>query len=260
MSKQGDSTASFRQRLRRYEPLIGTFVKTPTPHATEIFASLGYDFVIIDAEHAPFDRRDIDMVVMAARASGIASLVRVAEASPSTILSSLDVGATGILAPHVDSAERAAQVAAACRYRDGGNRGYSTFSRAGNYGGTTMAAHMAAEDERVACIAMIEDAAALEHLDAIAATPGLDAFFLGRADLSSSLGLTRTDTPETAAAVDRCLIAARKANLAVMVLVTSPKDAAELRAAGASAVVVSNDQSFLRNGAAEALRQYALPS
>lgn len=249
-------TADFRTRLKAKAPLLGTFVKTPTTHATELLASLGYDFVIVDAEHAPFDRGDIDMIAMVGRLSGIGTLVRVAESTPSAILSCLDVGATGVLIPHVDSPARARELSAACRYRDGGTRGYSTNSRAGNWGGTTMAAHMASEDARVCCVAMIEDAVALETIDEIAATPGLDAFFIGRADLASSLGKDRTDGPEVAAAVDRILAAAHKAGLPVIILATSPKDANDLRAKGASAVVISSDQGFLRSAAAEALKAY----
>jgi 2-keto-3-deoxy-L-rhamnonate aldolase RhmA len=250
----------FRDRLRAREGLLGTFIKTPTPHATEVLASLGYDFVIIDAEHAPFDRRDIDYIVMAARGCGIAALVRVPENTPAAILCCLDVGADGVLAPHVDSPERAAAVASACRYRDGGTRGYSTNSRAGHWGGTTMQAHIESEDARVSAIAMIEDAAALDRIGDIAAVAGIESLFIGRADLSVSLGQTRTDAPETTAAVERILDAARAADRAVMVLATSPADAAALRARGATAVVVSSDQGFLRSAAAEAIKQYKTSS
>lgn len=256
MTSVAEITA-FRDRLRAQEGLLGSFVKTPSIHATEILASVGYDFVIIDAEHAPFDRRDIDLIAMAGRGCGIATLVRVAESTPAAILACLDVGADGVLIPHVDSPERAAAVAAACRYRDGGVRGYSTNSRAGKWGGTTMDAHMRSEDSRVSCVAMIEDASALDRIDDIAAVPGIDAFFIGRADLASSLGQTRTDTPENAVAVDRILAAARRQQLPVIILATSPDDAAALRAKGASAVVVSSDQGFLRGAAAAALEQYA---
>ena len=257
MSIPSTAVGDFRTRLRSNAPLIGTFVKTPTTHATEILASLGYDFVIVDAEHAPFDRRDIDLIAMAARLSGIAALVRVPEGTPAAILSCLDVGAAGVLVPHVDSPGRARGSARPAVTATAARAGYSTNSRAGNWGGTTMAAHMAGEDARVSCVAMIEDAAALERIDEIAATPGIDAFFIGRADLSSSLGQNRTDAPETAAAVDRIIAAARKADVTVMVLAASPKDAAELRDKGASAVVASNDQSFLRSAAGDVLKAYA---
>ena len=104
---------TLRRRLLAREHLIGTFVKTPTTHATEILGALGFDFVVIDEEHAPFDRMAIDAALLAARAAGTAALVRVQSAT--SILSVLDCGATGVLVPHVASAARAREVAATCR-------------------------------------------------------------------------------------------------------------------------------------------------
>src|SRR5262249_6187759 len=130
----------FRQRLRAGEKLSGTFVKTPSGHATEIFGDLGYDFVVIDEEHAPFDRLAIDQALVSARAARIAALVRVASASASNLLSVLDAGAVGVLVPHVSSAQKAANVAAACRYKDG-KRGFSNSPRAGRYGGLSLQQH-----------------------------------------------------------------------------------------------------------------------
>ena len=86
-----------RSRLLAREHLIGTFVKTPTTHATEILGALGFDFVVIDEEHAPFDRMATDTALLAARAAGTAALVRVQSAT--SILSVLDCGATGVLVP-----------------------------------------------------------------------------------------------------------------------------------------------------------------
>src|SRR5262249_40920533 len=104
----------FRKRLLAREHLVGTFVKTPTTHATQILGALGYDFVVIDEEHAPFDRLATDAALLAARAVGTAALVRV-RGSATDILSVLDCGATGVLVPHVATAARAREVVAACR-------------------------------------------------------------------------------------------------------------------------------------------------
>src|SRR6185436_154766 len=125
---------SFRNRFARRDVLIGTFIKTPTTHATEILGTLGFDFVVIDEEHAPFDRAQTDVLLLAARASNLAGLVRVPSAAPEGLLSVLDCGASGVLVPHVKSPEMARQIVAACRYR-GGSRGFSASSRAGRYGG-----------------------------------------------------------------------------------------------------------------------------
>ncbi len=134
------SAASFRQRVIAREPLIGTFLKTPTGHATEIIADAGFDFVIIDQEHSPFDRTSSDVAFLAARAAGIPALVRVP--GPEAILSVLDCGAAGVLIPHVASVDYARKVAALCRYR-GGKRGFATSTRAGRYTAVPMWQHIA---------------------------------------------------------------------------------------------------------------------
>src|SRR5262245_19127153 len=145
----------FRRRLKAREHLLGTFIKTPTTHATEILGALGFDFVVIDQEHSPFDRVTIDTMVLGARASDIAGIVRVGDPGDANILSVLDCGAAGVLVPHVDSAEKAQAIAAACRYR-GGRRGFANTTRAGGFGEVSFADHIAAQDAQVTCVAMIE--------------------------------------------------------------------------------------------------------
>ena len=246
--------SDFRARLRGRQHFLGTFIKTPTSHSTEIIGSVGFDFVILDQEHAPFDRWTIDIACLGARASGTAAIVRVAEPNAASILSVLDVGAAGIMAPHVDSPEKARAVAAACRYR-GGTRGFSNTTRAGNFGGASFADHIADQDERVACIAMIEDEAALDHLDAIARVEGIDAFFIGRGDLTAALGAERM-----AEATKRIAAAAREAGTTIMTLVSGRDDARAMRDLGSSAFVASNDQNFLKAAAAQAFKDYGDPA
>ncbi|MGZ3274959.1 MAG: aldolase/citrate lyase family protein, partial [Caulobacteraceae bacterium] len=107
---------SFRDRLLRRELLAGAFIKTPTTHPTEIIGGCGFDFVVIDQEHAPFDRVVTDAILLAARASGIAALVRTPTAGHDQILGVLDDGATGVLAPHISTPEKAKALVDACRY------------------------------------------------------------------------------------------------------------------------------------------------
>ena len=102
--------SSFRRRFAARQTVVGSFIKTPTSHAIEILGDVGFDFAVIDEEHAAFDRRSIDITLLAARASGIAGIVRVAEARASSILSALDCGAVGVLVPHVLSVEKAKEV------------------------------------------------------------------------------------------------------------------------------------------------------
>ena len=186
----------FRRRLLAGDHLAGTFVKTPTGHATEMLGLLGFDFVVFDGEHAPLDLGAIDRMVLAARASNMAGIVRVASAGGGAILSVLDCGAAGVLVPHVATREAAEAIVAACRYR-GGHRGFANTTRAGRYGMAGFAEHIAAQDDGVVCVAMIEDVAALEQIDAIVRVPGLDAIFIGRGDLTAALGAPSMTSDQT---------------------------------------------------------------
>ncbi|GAN81573.1 HpcH/HpaI aldolase family protein [Acidocella aminolytica] len=242
----------FRARLSRQEVLTGTFIKTPTGHAIEIFGELGYDFVVIDEEHAPFDRGAIDNAILAARASGTAAFVRIASPSASNILSVLDCGATGILAPHVASAARAREIAAAARYK-GGKRGFSGSPRAGGYGAVPMWSHVEAQDRMVTVIAQIEDPEALDEIEEIARTEGVDALFLGRGDLSVALGAASPEAGEVKHACAKVIAAARDAGKPVAAFVGSAREAQALHALGVCAFIVSSDQGFMREAAKAAL-------
>ncbi len=243
--------SQFRQRLLRGDLLLGTFIKTPTSHTTEIIGGLGFDFVVIDEEHAPFDRGTIDQALLGARASGTAGIVRVSDATPAKILSVLDDGAAGILAPHTDSVEKARSLVASCRYR-GGKRGYSNTNRGGGYGGTPMHTHIAQRDAETVVIAMIEDIAALDVIDEIMAVEGLDGIFVGRGDLTAAYGATGYTDPRVQGATEKILAAARKAGKPACLLVSGAEEAASWRAKGVNAFLVASDQGFLRAAALKA--------
>ena len=211
---------------------------------------------VIDEEHAPFDRGTIDLALLGARAGNIAGIVRVAEPTPAKLLAALDDGALGVLVPHVSSPEKARAMVAACRYR-GGKRGFSNTNRAGGYGGTGMWDHVAAQDESVTTVAMIEDPEALDCLDAIMAVDGLDGIFIGRGDLTVALGSKGLDSPETMGATEKIIAAARKANKRICIMVASAAEADRFRAMGATAFIVSSDQGLMRQAAAKLVADFA---
>jgi staphyloferrin B biosynthesis citrate synthase len=256
MSSPIPDSKAFRRRFLDRDLLTGTFIKTPTSHAVEIIGRLGFDFVVIDEEHAPFDRVTIDQALLAARASGTTGIVRVAESTPARMLAALDDGATGVLVPHVASAAKARDVVAACRYR-GGRRGFSNSPRAGGYGAVPMWRHVEAADATVTCIAMIEDPEALDEIERIVAVDGLDGVFIGRGDLTVALGAADAGAPEIRSACERILAAADKAGKPVCVMVGSAREAEGFRAMGASAFIVASDQAFMRQAAQKALSEFA---
>lgn len=241
---------SFKDRLASGERMLGTFLKSPSPHATEILGDVGFDFVVVDAEHAPFGRADIDLLMLAARAAGIAGLVRVQSARHEELLTALDCGAAGVLVPHISSAEMLRGIVADCRYRDG-RRGFSNSPRAGGYGRLGFADHIARADRTIAVLAMIEDPEALDDLDGIFSVEGLAGAFIGRGDLSARFGAATVQDPMVSAAVDRIAAAAARHGVPLLAhvgSVTDP-DVAALTNQGVTAFIVASDQGLLRQAA-----------
>ena len=245
----------FRTRFTAGERLAGSFLKTPTVHAAEIFGLLGFDFVVIDEEHAPIDRAMTDMMLLAARAYGLAGLVRVSSDDPSKLLSALDCGAAGVLVPHVASVAKAQAVAAAGRYR-GGRRGYSGSARAGAYTGTPMWQVVDEQDASVSIIGMIEDPEALAVIDDIAAVDGIHGFFIGRGDLTVALNATSSGAPEVKEAVARIIGAVRRVGKPVCVMVGNAAETQDFADLGATAFIIASDQIYLRRAAGQALADF----
>lgn len=251
-----ETQKSFREKFAAGERLLGSFVKNTDGRSVEILGLLGLDFVVIDEEHAPFDRNSIDLSLLAARAGNISGLVRVADSSDARILSALDCGATGVLVPHVASLEIARSVAAASRYR-GGRRGFSNSPRAGFYGGAGMGDHIASSDRGVTVIAMIEDAEALDALNEIVSVDGIDGFFVGRGDLAVALNASGPNAPEISEAVERICAAARKVSKPVCVMVGGVGDIPPFLDKGVTAFIVSSDQGLMKQAAKRAVDDFA---
>lgn len=247
------ASPTFRQRFTTGKRLLGTFIKTPTSHPIEILGDVGFDFVVIDEEHAPFDRNSIDIALLAARAANISALVRVS--SVASILSALDGGADGVLVPHVSSVAKAREVAASARYRNG-KRGYSPSGRSGRFGAAASWPYVDAADAKVTVIAMIEDASAVDEISAIVDVEGIDGFFIGRGDLTVALGADDSRSPKIIEAVGKISDAARAAGKPVAVMVNTRDEGDIFARMGASAFILSTDQGLLRKAASQILKDF----
>jgi 2-keto-3-deoxy-L-rhamnonate aldolase RhmA len=242
------STPALRSRVRAGDPLVGVFVKSSSYQVVEVLGRTGLDFVVFDAEHAPFDRNALDVCLLAARANRLPALVRLQNPDPDTVLGVLDMGAEGIMAPHVRSPEGAADIVASTRYRDG-TRGFSPSGRAGGYGTAAMADHIAAQDTGTTVMCQIEDAPGVDNVAEIAATDGVDCLFIGRADLTVAYGADDTDDARVAAAVTKICTSGRDAGVPVGMFLPSVAAAPAFRDMGVSVFVFGSDQGLLRSGA-----------
>jgi 2-keto-3-deoxy-L-rhamnonate aldolase RhmA len=239
---------SFRERLIAGDLLAGTWIKTPHPHVVEVLAHSPLDVLVLDAEHAPFDRSSLDMCILAARAGGKTVLVRPPSSAHEQILNALDLGADGVILPHIRSAQEAADAVKACHYVSGG-RGYAGSSRAAGYTTKGMAKHRA-DAKNVIVIAQIEDVEGVDNIDAIAAVPGIDALFIGRADLTIAYGAETPDAAVVVDAVDRIVAAGKAAGRTTGMFLGRVGDVGMWREKGSSLFILGSDHDFLLQGAA----------
>ena len=239
---------NFRQKLLSGECLIGTFVKTPSMMVAEVLASTDLDVVCFDAEHSPFDRRDIDSCLLAFRAEQKPALVRVASSSADQILNALDCGATGVVIPHVDSPEKALACATAARYGRVG-RGYAGSTRSAGYGAASVAENITLNQSETTVIAQIEDLAALDHIEEISAQEGIDCLFIGMMDLTVALGAQAATDQVVIEAAEKICVAAQANNRKLGIFVASIDSIEFWRDRGVTLFLMSSDHSFIKQGA-----------
>jgi 2-keto-3-deoxy-L-rhamnonate aldolase RhmA len=219
----------------------------------EILAMAGLDWVCLDGEHSPIDRRSMDAPIAIARALGLPIVVRVPVASPDAILQALDCGAVGVLVPHVNSVEKAVEVARWAHFGEGG-RGYAGSTRWAGFAGTSIPDNLARDQAETVVMAQIEDAAALDVLDAIAAVPGIDSLFVGPADFAVALGADNVTDPKVLGAYDKVVAAGRKAGRNISTFAATNDIAKDLKNRGVSAFLVGADLTFALNGARDVMR------
>lgn len=183
----------WRGRLTSGSPALGTWVKLDTTESVEIMADAGFDFVVIDLEHAPLGLDTAARMITMAVATGLLPLVRVPGHDPATIARVLDSGAGGLLIPHVDTPDQARRVVSAMRFPPLGERGAGGTSRAGRWGLLGRDEYVRVGNEDVLCVPQLESQGAFEAAADILAVDGVDAVFLGAGDLSLSMGLRPND-------------------------------------------------------------------
>jgi 2-keto-3-deoxy-L-rhamnonate aldolase RhmA len=198
-----------RARLEAGLPAFGLTITTPSVEAAAHAATLGFHFLWIEMEHSPITLETLRLMVLAGRGLPAAVFARVPVVELWTAKRVLDQGVSGVIFPFTGTSEKAARAASACRYPPAGKRGSGagaavrTWPLPGNYYDSA--------DQQVMTICVVEEASALDQIDAIAATPGIDALFIGTSDLSFSLGLRgKQYEPALDEAIARIADAARR--------------------------------------------------
>ncbi|MFD2422721.1 HpcH/HpaI aldolase family protein [Amycolatopsis pigmentata] len=237
-------------------PVIGTFVKLPALEVAEIIGAAGFDFVVIDTEHALLSVRDVYAMIVVYSRAGVAPLVRITDHGYGDGQRYLDAGAAGILVPHVSNAQQAASTMNQFLFPPAGTRGMGFAARAGEWGSIEggAAEYVRRGQEDVARIAMVEEQESVDDLEGILAAPGVDAVFIGPGDLSLSMGVPGGSQP-VRDAVTHSIKTAVKAGVPVGTVVTAEADIRLRIEQGCSFIMVGNDTGMINRAARQTIAQ-----
>lgn len=254
-----DFGKALKNKLSGDAPVFGPWVGLPNPTAIEVMARLGFDFLLLDAEHSAIDAKDLASLLPAADLHGAPVIFRVTGTSPGEMKTALDSGAAGIMVPMVESAEQARAISDACRYAPVGRRGIGPWRASGFY--ADFASYMREANAATTLLVQIESAQGLAHAAEIAAVEGVDALFAGPADLASSLGLTVGQMgEELLGALKRIADAARAQGKIAAVDLTSIEHLPKLRALGFSLFTCGSDLDFITQSGQRLLADLATAS
>ncbi|WP_416414751.1 HpcH/HpaI aldolase family protein [Pantoea sp. App145] len=249
---------NIKARWSEGKTVLNGWLSMANAFSAEIMAEQGYDSLTIDLQHGFIGYEEAKPMLQAMRASGVAPMVRVPWLEPGIIMKALDAGAWGVICPMVNTAEQAQSLVSCVRYPPTGSRSFGptrvSISAGADYGQYA--------DDHVVCFAMIETAEAVNNLEAIVATPGLDGIYIGPADLT--LGLTgrkyRTgfdrEEPEIVEAIKHILDVAHRAGKKAGLHNGTPAYAARAAEWGFDLVTVSNDVQLLRASAAASVQKF----
>lgn len=178
-----------KEKLETGKHVLGTWSIIPSTVTTDIIASTGLDFIIIDQEHGPISFETAQNMAMVCESRGVSPVMRIGNIDEADILKAMDIGVHCIQIPNVESNEDVIKLIQLAKYPPAGKRGFSPFTRAGNYSidSATILTQRANENTLIAV--NIEGKEAIDTFDDILAIEGVDIFFIGRFDLSKALGI-----------------------------------------------------------------------
>lgn len=246
----------FRQRVSAVEASFGIWNTLPSPLVMEILAGAGFDWVMVDAEHGPFELSSIISQFQAVTAYGVPALVRPPSGDPVFIKRLLDAGVQSFLVPMVDSAAEAAQLVRAMRYPPAGNRGIgAAMGRATQW--NRVENYLERADRELCLIVQVETEAAYRELEAILSVDGVDGVVFGPSDLSASMGLVgQVEHPAVVKRIEEGLSRTRRAGKIAGTFSLSVEVAKRYVQCGANMIGVGVDSLLLAGAARQLIRQF----
>ena len=248
-----------KEKLQRGEPSIGTWVSTGNPLVAEVLAHTGFDWLTVDMEHNAIDLENLLACFYAITTTDTVPFVRVPWNDPQILKRVLDIGAYGVVVPNIKTPEEAEMAVQACRYAPEGFRGVGSL-RGRLYGGPD---YYEKANEEIAVVLMIEDVEGVRRIAEICNVPGVDALFIGPADLASSLGVPigyDNPHPDHKAAVRQVLETGKRFNIPVGIHCADADEVNRRIEEGFLWMPIVSDARFLAAAAQSALEQVRIPS
>jgi 2-dehydro-3-deoxyglucarate aldolase len=245
----------FRQGVREKQRLIGCWASLASPISTEVLGYAGFDWLLLDGEHAPNDLQSLLLQLLALKDSPSAAVVRPAWAEPIILKRLLDLGVYNFLMPFIESAEQARAAVAATRYPPQGMRGIAIAQRSNRYG--YCPEYFERINEHICVLVQIESKLGVAAVDAIARVDGVDGLFIGPSDLSASLGhFGDPKHPDVQRAMQHVVDVARVHDKPVGILSSTDEDIQRYLDMGMTCVAVGMDVVLLRNASRQLAERY----
>jgi len=239
-------------------PAAGTWLMSASPLVAEAIGHAGFDWAVVDMEHSPLDLMDVVHLLQALSACPLVPVVRVPWNDTVTVKRVLDAGASTLLFPFVQNEAEARRAVAATRYPPDGIRGIAAMSRASRFG--TAPNYIAEANTHVGVVVQLETADALGQLDAIAEVPGIDALFIGPADLSASMGhVGQLMHPSVLEATEVAVRRAKSLGRPIGTLGGTAEQARRYREMGFDFIALGSDLGMLMRGAQTAIDALRAP-
>lgn len=247
-----------KQALADGKAQIGLWIALGNPYTAEICASAGFDWLLFDGEHSPIDVPVLVSQLQAISGTGVEAVARPPVAEPWIIKQYLDIGIRNLLVPLVRNARHAAEIVRMTQYPPEGIRGVGAgIARASNWNRNNR--YLAEANDRICLIIQVETVEALNDLEAITRTDGVDAIFLGAADLSSALGYRgQPSHPEVVRRIEEAIAVIRSCGKAAGALTASIDAGRRYLDLGCTFVGVGNDVGLLAGGADRLAEAYGL--
>ncbi|MDX2499975.1 MAG: aldolase/citrate lyase family protein [Deltaproteobacteria bacterium] len=244
--------SDFREKLLQGDVLVGTLITIASAEVAEILAAVGFDWLFVDTEHSAFNAYGAQRVLQAA-GRNCPCVVRVPANDDVWIKKALDIGASGIIAPQVNTAADAEAIVRMCKYPPDGTRGVG-IGRAHTYG-LAFNEYMARANDEIAVILQAETHQALNNISEIVKVPGIDAIFIGPYDLSASLGkMGQLTDPEVMRAMDTIATACQSAGVRLGVFAAATDGIKPYLQQGYTLLAVGTDGLHMAQSAGDTLK------